>query len=203
MLARTKGVLRWINTYQAFFDTLYRGGNVPENGVPSDDGLYTTIRVLTRTCWAAARYIYKFRKHFRVFPKLYEVNKPQGNNAHRLRNELSDVPASLATAKEFYTIVRLMKKPNPRSTDWRDMMNAHQSAGSLTVLITAAALSSTKLENLMSNLFPNQTTQILGLIIISQLLMLRLMTIQYNIVKLTGLIKRIPQFAPEEDLAID
>ena len=194
MLARTKGILRWINTYRAFFDTLYGGGNVPEDGVPSDDGLYTTIRVLTRTCWAAARYVYKFRKHFRVFPKLYEINKPQANNAHRLRNELSDVPASLATAKEFYTIVRLMKKPNPRSEDWRNMMNAHQSAGSLAVLVTAAALSSTKLENLMNNLFPNETTKILGLIIISQLLMLRLMTMQYNIVKLTGMINRFPHF---------
>ena len=78
------------------------------------------------------------------------------------------------------------------------MMNAHQSAGSLTVLITAASLSSTKLENLMSNLFPNETTKILGLIIISQLLMLRLMTLQYNIVKLTGMINRIPNLEPQQ-----
>ena len=203
MLARTKGVLRWITTYNAFFETLYRGGDLQQDIVPSDDGLYTTIRVLTRTCWAAARYVYKFRKHFRVFPKLYEINKPDGADAHRLRNFLSDVPASLATAKEFYTIVRLMKKPNPRSDDWKNMMNAHQSAGSLAVLVTAAALSSTKLENLMSNLFPNQTTKILGLIIVSQLMMLRLMTFQYNIIKLTGMIKRIPAYIGVNELEID
>ena len=204
MLARTKGILRWINTYQVFFNTLYLGRDVPANGVPSDDGLYTSIRVLTRTCWAAARYIYKFRKHFRVFPKLYEVNKPQQDVLdHRLRNELSDIPASLATAKEFYTIVRLMKKPNPRSEDWRNMMNAHQSAGSLAVLVTAAALSSTKLENLMSNLFPNETTKILGLIVVSQLLMLRLMTMQYNIIKLTGMVNRIPVFGEQEAMAVE
>ena len=195
MLARTKGVLRWINQSFAFFDALYLDRDVPADGVPSDDGLYTAIRVLTRTCWAAARYVYKFRKHFRVFPKLYEINKPGG---HRLANNLSDMPASLATAKEFYTIVRLMKKPNPRSEDWKNMMNAHQSAGSLTVLVTAAALSSTKLENLMSNLFPNETTRILGLIVVSQLVMLRLMTINYNIIKLTGMINRFPVFGQQQ-----
>ena len=202
MLARTKGVLRWINQYYNFFNELYLGRGVPENGVPSDDGLYTAIRVLTRTCWAAARYVYKFRKHFRVFPKLYEINKP--NAGHRLANNLSDMPASLATAKEFYTIVRLMKKPNPRSEDWKNMMNAHQSAGSLTVLVTAAALSSTKLENLMSNLFPNETTKILGLIIVSQLLMLRLVTINYNIIKLTGMINRFPVFGePQREMVVE
>ena len=87
--------------------------------------------------------------------------------------------------------------------DWKNMMNAHQSAGSLAVLVTAAALSSTKLENLMSNLFPNETTKILGLIIVSQLMMLRLMTFQYNIIKLTGMIKRIPAYIGVNELEID
>ena len=84
------------------------------------------------------------------------------------------------------------------------MMNAHQSAGSLTVLVTAAALSSTKLENLMSNLFPNETTKILGLIIVSQLLMLRLVTINYNIIKLTGMINRFPVFGePQREMVVE
>ena len=82
-------------------------------------------------------------------------------------------------------------------------MNAHQSAGSLAVLVTAAALSSTKLENLMSNLFPNETTKILGLIVVSQLLMLRLMTMQYNIIKLTGMVNRIPVFGEQEAMAVE
>ena len=194
MLSRTKGVLRWIKQYYAFFRALYRGEHMPDQGIPSDDGLYTAIRQLTKTCWAAARYVYKFRKHFRVLPKLYEINKPDNEAAHRLRNELTDVPASLATAKEFYTLVRLMRKPNPRSDDWKTLMERHQSAGSLTVLITAAALSSTKLENLMSNLFPDTTTQTLGLFVISQLTMIKLMTNQYNIIKLTGMINRFPDF---------
>ena len=81
-------------------------------------------------------------------------------------------------------------------------MTAHQSAGSLAVLVTASALSSTKLDNLMNNLFPNETTKILGLIIVSQLLMLRLMTMQYNIVKLTGMLNRFPHFN-EDVMEID
>lgn len=84
------------------------------------------------------------------------------------------------------------------------MMNAHQSAGSLTVLVTAAALSSTKLENLMSNLFPNETTKILGLIVVSQLVMLRLVTINYNIIKLTGMINRFPVFGEQQqEMAVE
>ena len=199
MLARTKGVLRWISSYSDFFKTLYNNDALPAAGIPTDDGLYTAIRVLTKTCWAAARYVYKFRRHFRVFPKLYEINKPIQNDAHRLSVSLEDKPTSLAVAREFYTLVKLMKKPNPAGDDWKKVMENHQSAGSLTVVITAAALSSTKLENLMSNLFPQNETKILGLIVVSQLIMLKLLTENYNIIKLTGMIKRFPAFLlPEQ-----
>ena len=195
MLARTKGTLTWIKGYPAFFTPLYNGQDADPQHFPSEDGLYTAIRILTKTCWAAARYIYKYRRKFRVFPKLYEINRPQQDRG-RIRHELSEIPASLSVSKEFYTITRLMRKPNPRSEDWRNMMNAHQNYFSLAILITASAITTTKLENLLHNLFPNRYVIILGYIVLCQLEMIKTMTQEYNITKLTGMLRRMPEYEP-------
>ena len=75
-------------------------------------------------------------------------------------------------------------------------MNAHQNYFSLAILITASAITTTKLENLLHNLFPNRYVIILGYIVLCQLEMIKTMTQEYNITKLTGMLRRMPEYEP-------
>ena len=185
----TRGILRWIKDNKTFFDSITAdNAREPEaNTAPSQDALYTAIRYLTKTCWAAARYIYKYRRRFRVFPKLYEMNK----NNNTILNSINNIPPSLAIAKEFYELLRLMKKQNPRSEDWKTIMTLHQTVGSFAVAVTASAIKTPKLENLIETLFSDKPLKTLGLIVASQLIMLRIMITAYNIVPLQSTYQRI------------
>ena len=107
-------------------------------------------------------------------------------------NKLPALPASIANSREFYNLVRQLKKPNPNGNDWKTIMETHQTSGSFTVAITAAGLNTTKLENILNNLFSKSEQKTLAKIIVSQLLMLYKMTQWYNIVQLSGIIHRIP-----------
>lgn len=184
----TRGILRWISENRAFFATaMQQNAREPEGDTPTQDALYTAIRYLTRTCWAAARYIYKYRRKFRVFPKLYAMNKD--NNA--IENSINNIPPSIATSKEFYELLRLMKKQNPRSEDWKAVMTRHETAGSLAVAVTASSIKTPKLESLIETLFHDKPRRTLALIIIGQLVMLKVMIASYNIVPLQSTYQRI------------
>lgn len=195
VIENTRGILRWMQGYELFFRTLWTAqpnqqinwSTIPK---PTKDGLYTAIKTLTRLAWHCARYIYIHQKRFRVFPKLYENNKPNPEQKDKTRKDISNLPAGIAVAKEFYTIIRLMRKPNPQSSDWNTIMNAHQSMASLAILITASALGSAKLELFMEALFKDADLK-LGEVVLGQLDAIKTMTSEYSIIPATGIVNKI------------
>ena len=122
------------------------------------------------------------------------MNKPVVNGEDRIRDKIENLPATISVTKEFYTIIRLLKRPNPRSNDWKNIMQAHQSGASLAVIITASGIKGTKLENFIENLFDERIDARLGLIVLGQLKILTTMIRNYNIVALSGIQRRIPAY---------
>lgn len=196
VIENTRGILRWMQGYMLYFQTIWNAKpnqqiNWKEIPRPTNDGLYTAIKILTRLAWHCARYIYKYQKRFRVFPKLYENNKPNPEQKDQTRKEISNLPAGVAVAKEFYTVIRLMRKPNPQSTDWNAIMKAHQSMASIAILVTASALGSAKLELFMEALF-DDTNIHLGEIVLGQLDAIKKMVNEYNIIPAAGIVNKFP-----------
>ena len=196
VIENTRGILRWMQGYMLYFQTIWNAKpnqqiNWAEIPSPTNDGLYTAIKILTRLAWHCARYIYKYQKRFRVFPKLYENNKPNPEQKDKTRKDISNLPAGVAVAKEFYTVIRLMRKPNPQSTDWNKIMENHQSMASLAILVTASALGSAKLELFMEALFDNTNIH-LGEIVLGQLDAIKKMVNEYNIIPAAGIVNKFP-----------
>ena len=179
--------------YDGFFKKIWskEDNNWDQINRPSNDGLYTAIKILTRLAWHCARYIYRYQHKFRVFPKLYENNKPNPTDAEKTRHDINKLPAGLSTAKEFYTIIKLMRKPNPQGTDWRKIMHAHQSMASIAILVTASGLGNAKLQLFMEGLFDDVNRK-LGMVVMGQLDAIKKMTNEYNIIATAGIVKKFP-----------
>lgn len=118
--------------------------------------------------------------------------KPGADANQRVRNRIENLPASISVAREFNTIIRLLKRPNPRSSDWKNLMEAHQNGATLAIIITASGIKGSNLETFIENLFDEDIPGRLGLVILGQLRILDTMVQNYNIVALSGIRRLIP-----------
>lgn len=182
-LAKYKGVQAWASAQTE----LSKGK--PNSGTDKDtwyNTVLTNIKIMEGLLWKEAKFVYIYRQHKRILPKLYHIASASRDTLNK-EMTLDETTIPNENWKELKMIVRLTRHFNPQNTQWKEVMSKQKNSIQLATIFTVGRIGIQRMDNFLRSMYETNYMEVAGNILKSIISITEKIAQEFNIIPIISL----------------